>query len=381
MTTASSEHLGIGLDLTCLEVMPETGVERAARRLAETLPLVAPDMRFVVIIRAGKPAPRMPDRTQVVQAPPSLSRALWREIRLPAVIERERLDLLHSPVAAVSSLARVPRVVTIHDVPARGTEGGGLLSPNRLRLHHALAVAAAVITPSEATREALLAINPAWDDRIRVIPHGVDDDFRPVGPPFNRERYGVPPGPYLLTVGTLRQRKDPETSIRALSHLVQQGRDVRLLFAGKQQMDPSEIETIAKRANVHDRVVFLGYVPREDLPDLYRDAAAFVLPSRLEGFGLPLVEAMASGTPVVAASTSSIPEVVGDGGVLFAAGDHDQLARVVGEILDDPARRGELRARGLARARAFDWKATARRHVEVYREALGRAPRVSKAPL
>ena len=299
---------GIGLDLTCLEALPETGVERAARRLAETLPLVAQDLRFVVIIRAGKPAPRMPERSQIVQAPPSLSRALWREIRLPGVITRERLDLLHAPVAAVSALARVPRVVTIHDVPGSepGGAGAGLLSPHRLRLHHAMSVAAAVITPSDATRDALLAINESWADRITVIPHGVDDDFRPIGPPLNRARYGVPPGPYLLTVGTLRQRKDPETSIRALSDLVQQGHDLRLVFAGKQQMDPSELETIARRANVHERVIFLGYVPREDLPDLYRDAAAFVLPSRLEGFGLPLVEAMASGTPLVAARTSSM---------------------------------------------------------------------------
>jgi glycosyltransferase involved in cell wall biosynthesis len=365
---------GIGLDLTCLESLPETGVERAARRLAETLPLVASDLRFVVIIRSGKPAPRMPDRSQIVQAPPSLSRALWREIRLPGVIARERLDLLHAPVAAVSALARVPRVVTIHDVPDRATAdsgaGAGLLSPHRLRLHHSMAVAAAIITPSDATRDALLAINPSWAPRITVIPHGVDDDFRPIGPPLNRARYGVPPGPYLLTVGTLRQRKDPETSIRALADLVQQGHDLRLVFAGKQQMDPSELETIARRANVHERVIFLGYVPREDLPDLYRDAAAFVLPSRLEGFGLPLVEAMASGTPVVAADTSSIPEVVGPAGVLFPAGDHHALGRAVGELLDRPESRRALVERGLARAREFDWKATARKHADVYRGVL-----------
>jgi glycosyltransferase involved in cell wall biosynthesis len=366
---------GIGLDLTCLEAVPETGVERAARRLAETLPLVAPDLRFVVIVRAGKPAPRMPDKSHIVQAPPCLSRTLWREIRLPGVMARERLDLLHAPVAAVSSLVRVPRVVTIHDVPDRGVDDRrpALLSPHRLRLHHALAVAAAVITPSDATRDALLAINADWADRITVIPHGVDDDFRPIGPPLNRERYGVPPGPFLLTVGTLRQRKDPETSIRALSDLVQEGRDLRLVFAGKQQMDPSELETIARRANVHDRVIFLGYVPREDLPDLYRAASAFVLPSRLEGFGLPLVEAMASGIPIVAADTSSIPEVVGDAGSLVPVGDHEALARALAAILDDPARRAQLVDRGLRRARDFDWKATARRHADVYREVLSRA--------
>jgi glycosyltransferase involved in cell wall biosynthesis len=153
---------------------------------------------------------------------------------------------------------------------------------------------------------------------------------------------------------------------------VQQGHDLRLVFAGKQQMDPSELETIARRANVHERVIFLGYVPREDLPDLYRDAAAFVLPSRLEGFGLPLVEAMASGTPVIAADTSSIPEVVGDAGALFPAGDHHALARAVVGLLDDTARRGDFVDRGLRRARDFDWKATARKHAEVYRKVLDR---------
>jgi glycosyltransferase involved in cell wall biosynthesis len=315
----------------------------------------------------------MPDRSQIIQVETTLSRGLWREIRLPGIISRERLDLLHAPVAALSALTRVPRVVTIHDVPDRETGHAGLLSSHRLRLHHACGVADAVITPSAATRAALLALNPAWEDRVTVIPLGVDDDFRPVGPPFHRTRYGVPPGPFLLTVGTLRQRKDPEASIRALSVLVRQGRDVRLVFAGKQQMDPSELETIARRAGVHDRVIFLGYVPREDLPDLYREALAFVLPSRLEGFGLPLVEAMASGTPVVAADAGSIPEVVGDAGLLFKTGDHEDLAAVLGRLVDDPARRADLRARGLERSRLFDWKATARRHVDVYRRVLGKA--------
>jgi glycosyltransferase involved in cell wall biosynthesis len=321
----------------------------------------------------------MPDKSQIIQAPTSLSRGLWREIRLPGIVARERLDLLHAPVAAVSALARVPRVVTIHDVPDRAAgEGGGLLSAHRLRLHHAFGVAAAVITPSEATRDALIAINPEWGERVTVIPLGVDEDFRPLGPPFNRARYGVPPGPFLLTVGTLRQRKDPEASIRALAVLVREGRDLRLVFAGKQQMDPSELQTIARRAGVLDRVIFLGYVPREDLPDLYRDAAAFVLPSRLEGFGLPLVvESMASGTPVVAADAGSIPEVVADAGRLFRPGDHDHLAAVLGRLLDDPGERRDLRAKGLERSRRFDWKATARRHVEVYEEVVRNAGRAA----
>jgi alpha-1,3-rhamnosyl/mannosyltransferase len=364
----------VGLDLTCLESVPETGVERYARRLAETLPLVAPEIRFAVIVREGKPAPRMPDRSQIIHAPASMSRALWREMRLPGIVAREQLDVLHAPVAAVSSLARVPRVVTIHDVPdARGPEGMGLLSVHRLRLLHALGVASAVITPSESTRDALVAIHPQWAGRVTVIPLGVDEDFRPIGPPFNRSRYGVPPGPYLLTVGTLRQRKDPETSIRALSILVREGRDLKLVLAGKQQMDPSELQTIARRAGVLERVIFLGYVPREDLPDLYRDAAAFVLPSRLEGFGLPLVEAMATGTPAVAAEAGSIPEVLGDGGSLFPPGDHERLAVVLARVLDDPELRGRLRERGLERSRLFDWRATARKHVEVYASVIGAA--------
>ena len=163
---------------------------------------------------------------------------------------------------------------------------------------------------------------------------------------------------------------------------MQQGHDLRLVFAGKQQMDPSELETIARRANVHERVIFLGYVPREDLPDLYRDAAAFVLPSRLEGFGLPLVEAMASGTPVVAAATSSIPEVVGDGRPPLPAGRPRRSSRAtLAEILDDPGAAGAaLVERGLAARASLRLEgdgAPARRRVSggaVARTKVGRLP-------
>ncbi len=366
----------IGLDLTCLEAPVETGVERYARRLAETLPRVVDDLIVTIIVRAGKPAPRVQEPARVIAAGGGFGRSLWREITLPQIVAREGVELLHAPVAAVATLTPARKVVTIHDVPGRhGIEGeGGILSRHRLRLMHALAVADAIITPSEATRDAILAVASVPADRIAVIPHGVDPDFRPIGPSLARERYGIPPGPYLLTVGTLRARKDPATAISALARLVKDAeRDLRLVFAGRQDMDPTELRTMAHRLGVLDRVVFAGYVAREDLPDLYREAEAFVLPSLLEGFGMPLVEAMASGTPVVASDAASIPEVVGDGALLFPAGNDDALARRLADVLDQPEYRAQLVARGRARAEQFTWEGCARRHADVYRAVLGGA--------
>jgi alpha-1,3-rhamnosyl/mannosyltransferase len=370
--------LVVGLDLTCLEAALETGVERYARRLAETLPKAAPEHRYVVIVREGKPAPAVPAPGVVVAAPAFLGRALWREAVLPGVVREHGIAVLHAPVAAVAALARVPRVVTVHDVPdpRRHPGEGGLFSRHRLRLRHALSVAEAVVTPSFATREDLVAMAPDAADRVTVVPHGVDPDFRPHGPELDRARYGLPPGPYVLCVATVRPRKDHASLIRAFARLAP-SREHFLVLAGKQEEDPAPLLALAAELGIGDRVRLPGYVAREDLPDLYREAAAFVLPSRLEGFGLPLLEAMASGTPVLCSDAGAIPEVAGGAALMFPAGDVERSAELLARILDRPEERDRLRRLGFARAATFSWDDCARRHAEVYARAAaaGAAPR------
>jgi glycosyltransferase involved in cell wall biosynthesis len=365
--------LAVGLDLTCLEATLETGVERYARRLAETLPRVAPHLRTTVIVREGKPAPATPEPGTVVSAPASFGRALWRETVLPRVVRECGVDVLHAPVAAVATLVDAARVVTIHDVPdprrARGE--GGLFSRHRLRIHHALSVADAVITPSFATRDALERIDGRLRDRTTVIPHGVDCDFRPFGPSLDRSRYGLPTSPYVLCVATIRSRKGHETLIRAFARAAE-GRDLALVLAGKHEEDPAPLVALAATLGMGGRVFLPGYVAREDLPDLYREAAVFALASRIEGFGLPLLEAMASGAPVVASDAASIPEVVGDAALLFPADDDAAAGAAIASALDDATERARLRERGFARAAEFTWDACARRHAEVYVEVAAR---------
>ena len=196
------------------------------------------------------------------------------------------------------------------------------------------------------------------DEKIVVTPNGVDPAFTPEGPsPDGR--------PYALVVGTLQPRKDPDAAIEALALL--DDSDLRLVFAGPDKGGRAHAERTAERAGLATRVEFKGHVPQEELAALYRGAACLVFPSRYEGFGLPALEAMASGTPVVATSAGALPEVTGDAAILVPERSPTALAGGIERALAD---RERLVAAGLARAAEFTWAETARRTLAVYRELL-----------
>jgi glycosyltransferase involved in cell wall biosynthesis len=201
-----------------------------------------------------------------------------------------------------------------------------------------------VIAVSERTREDLIDLYRIPAEKIRVIPHGVDPAFSPGD--------GTTEG-YLLFVGAVQQRKDPRAALEAARDL-----QMQLVIAGPEREPALAGELRGLGADLR------GYVEKEDLARLYRGAACLVVPSRYEGFGLPVLEAMASGTPVVASPDAAMVEVAGDAAVY--AGPDD----LPGAILHALERRDELRAAGLARASEFSWAAAATRTVEVYRELL-----------
>lgn len=368
----------IGLDLSCLEIQPETGVERYARRLVEQLPLVAPDLQFVVLIRPGRPAPAAGPQVRIVEVPSLFPRAVWREGAMPRALKRLGVALLHAPVAALPFRTSALRVATIHDVPMHGEKGHtGRLSRNRLRLLHALRAAQHIVVPSEATRLALLTVEPNVAPRVTVIAHGVDPDFRGFGLPLRRDRYGIAPGPYLLWVGTLRQRKDPLVLVEAFvrMHRAAGNSNLQLVMCGKALMDENEIRAPLRAARIDDRLLILpGYVAREDLPDLYREAEVVVVPSRLEGFGLPALEAMASGKPLVISDDAALTEVCGNAARSFRTGDANDLAHVLQHLLHDDAARAQLCTRALQRSQEYSWEASARAHADVYRQVLSSRP-------
>lgn len=230
--------------------------------------------------------------------------------------------------------------------------------------------AARIITVSENTRQDLLRFSDYPSDRIAVIYEGVADRFRVVDDPVKlsmvRERYGLPGTPFLLHLGHCQERKNIKGLLQALALLRSRGYNVTLAQVGG-RFSPQQRRLI-ERLGLAEAVVQVPYAADDDLPALYNLADVFVFPSFYEGFGLPPLEAMACGTPVVCSNAASLPEVVGDAALTVAPDDIEGMAAAIARVLDDPALAGDLRRRGLERAQQFTWERTARETMAVYRD-------------
>jgi glycosyltransferase involved in cell wall biosynthesis len=211
-----------------------------------------------------------------------------------------------------------------------------------------------VLTGSEWTKRDLVDRYGLPDERIVVTPYGIDSAFGPDGPRVD--------GHYALFVGAIQPRKDPLTAVEALALV---NSDLRLLLIGPEKRGAGRVREAVDRLGLGGRVDWKGHVEIKELATLYRGAAVLVFPSRYEGFGLPVVEAMACGTPVVATTAGAIPEVAGDAAVLVEPGDPVAFAGGIERALAD---RDRFVAAGLERARRYSWAETARLTLEVYRE-------------
>jgi glycosyltransferase involved in cell wall biosynthesis len=218
--------------------------------------------------------------------------------------------------------------------------------------------ASRVIVVSELTKRDLIELSGVPAERITVVPNGVSDRFRADGPEANGQ-------PYALVVGSLERRKDPLTAVEGFALLGSE--ELRLVFAGPDRGDGAAARAAAEQQGIAQRVEFKGHVSDEELAALYRGAACLVFPSRDEGFGLPLLEAMASGVPVVATRAGALPEIAGDAAILVEPGNPAELAGGIERALAD---RERLVAAGLDRAKQFSWAETAERTLAVYRELL-----------
>ncbi|MGC8875397.1 MAG: glycosyltransferase family 4 protein, partial [Chloroflexia bacterium] len=241
----------------------------------------------------------------------------------------------------------------------------------RLELHLStlwnVRVATRVIAVSQATRDDLIRHYRTVPDRVHVVHHGVSPRFRPTQDPGVRARYGLPER-YFLYLGTLQPRKNLERLLAAYARLPA-GAPAFVLAGGRGWY----FERIARAVAAHnlgERVLFPGYIADADLPAVLSGAVAFVYPSLYEGFGMPLLEAMACGTPVIASRSSSLPEVVGDAGLLVDPLSVEALQEALQRILEDEPLREALRARGLERARLFTWERCAHETLGVLEKAL-----------
>ncbi|HZU05831.1 MAG TPA: glycosyltransferase family 1 protein [Chloroflexota bacterium] len=348
------------------------GIAQYTRQLAAWLPRLAPAARFT-LFRAWRARQRWSPPEAVRQrrllTPPHHR---WERALLPLELASERLDLLHGPDFVVPLRRRCPAVVTVHDLAfLRYPEI--LTAESRryyLQVERVVASVERVIVDSQHTAadaQALLGVPAA---RLRVV--YLAPTLAPVTDAGRvaavRARYALE-GPFLLYVGTLEPRKNLATLLRAFARLGP-STPARLVLAGPRGWLDEPI--IAAAARLGERVRLLGPVPAADLATLYAAATAFVFPSLYEGFGLPPLEAMAAGTPVVAARASCLPEVLGEAALFVPPEDEAALAEALRAVLEDPALRADLRRRGLARAAQFSWERTAAATLAVYREVLGR---------
>lgn len=352
------------------------GVSRYIELLVDALPDVAPRDQIVLFAREENAAGwRSTASISVVgsrwptEKPPV--RIAWEQLFAPLAAARQRLDVLHAPVNIAPLLGRTPTVVTVHDLAFMVyPEQYPAAKRHYLRLMTSLSLrrASEVITVSEATARDVERYLRFPANRITAIPNGVDPSMRVVDDPLQLDEFrkrNQLPEHWLLFVGTLQPRKNLIGLLRGYAG-VAGVIDAPLVVAGGKGWMYSDVFDEVKALGISDRVRFVDYVAPDELPLWYSAATAFVYPSLYEGFGLPVLEAMACGTPVVTSSISSMPEVAGDAAILVDPSDIGEIGAGLKKLLEDEGLRRELRRRGLARAAQFSWTETARRTAEVY---------------
>jgi glycosyltransferase involved in cell wall biosynthesis len=299
----------------------------------------------------------------------------WHQIGVERAARRAGAAVLHLPAGIGPIRHGLPRVLTIHDLTV-------LRFPQLFRrwfrayarvvLPRAARAADAIITVSHTTKADVVDGLAIPEELVTVVPNGIDPTFAMLAPESERarevrRRYALPPS-FVLTVGSVEPRKNLPRLLDAI-HRVRarpDTADVVLVHAGPEGWLAHDIPRTIQALGLADAVRFLGYIPREDLAALYGLARVFAYPSLYEGFGLPVVEAMACSCPVVTSNISSLPEVARDAAVLVDPGSADEIACAIAELWTDEVRHRALASRGRARASCFTWERTARETAAVY---------------
>lgn len=302
----------------------------------------------------------------------------WLQVELPRLLAQQRAALVHAAAFLGPLRAPCPMVVNVFDTiyldyPAEFDAKWRLYA--RLLIPPTVRRAVAIITLSEHAQTQIAQAYRVPLDRVRVIPPGVGAEFRVTPTPAQitetRASFGLGER-YLLFVGATEPRKNVASLVDALALLRHQFPDLELALVGPRGRGWKAIEDSITRHGLQNAVHEVGFVASSDLASLYAGAHAFVFPSLAEGFGMPLIEAMASGTPVVAATNAPTPEVVGEAACLARGSDSQALADAVSRVLSDPWYAADLVERGRARAALYTWERAARETAQVYRDVLGK---------
>ena len=364
----------IALDATYTVDPEPSGVAVYSRRLIEALASTDSTHRFLLCYRLSRFGRRKeflrPTKPRDAQGPDFSIRMYQEHLTfwLPW-----QASLFHSLAQRPPAFRFEKEVVTIFDIfPITGRDYS---TPDFQRkfaalLREAVARAARVITLSEYTAGQLVKYLEAPREKIRVIPAGVDlpaDVLDGPGRATERERWVGKGNELVLSVGVIQTRKNTMNALRALQSLPA---NYRMVWAGGNGHGSDAIHDFIRREGLASRVVAPGYVPADGLPALYQAASVFLFPSFEEGFGFPVLEAMSHGIPVVAANTSSLPEVGGDAALYADPNDHAQLAAQIRRAVEDVSLREKMIRSGIARAREFSWSKAAEATLSVYDELL-----------
>ncbi len=364
----------IGIDAR-MAYYSKAGIGRYVINLVKALRELNPPEEFVVF-QSRK------DRTPLA-APPFRTSYLWtpshhrlEQITLPLELWPHRLTLLHSPDFIPPFHFSGLSVITVHDLAF-------LIYPQILtkdsiryygQIEEAVERADHIIAVSKWTKKDLIEQLGVPEAKITVIYEAAEEIYHPIDPQEAknkvRELFGLDER-FILFVSTIEPRKNVPTLLKAFKIIRERCReDVKLVLVGKKGWLSERVFQMVDELNLHRDVLFLGFLPSEKLLYLYNTASLLVLPSLYEGFGLPILEAMACGLPVVASGVASIPEVTGSAALLVDPEDEEALAAAIRRILKEPEVARELREKGLKRASLFSWKKTAEQTLQVYRKVL-----------
>jgi glycosyltransferase involved in cell wall biosynthesis len=360
------------------------GIGTYIRNLLRHLARIDATSEYVLLCREpdlGVAATLGPNFRTVLEPSPNYS--LREQVHVPWLLRRERPDVYHAPHYVLPTAVRCPAVVTIHDcIHLRFPEylqNRAAYLYARASMWVAARQAAAILTVSEASKRDILHYCRVPPEKVVVVHNAIDERFWAVPAAEDvarvRERYQLTHG-FVLYVGNIKHHKNLVRLIEAFDR-VRRGpnEDLKLLIIGDQISKLPALRRAVHHHKLHKHVRFLGYIPDETLSVLYRLAAVFVFPSLYEGFGLPPLEAMACGAPVVTSNTSSLPEVAGDAAVLVDPYSVESIIEGMERVLNDQGLAAELRRRGPIRAREFSWERSVSKTHDLYEAVAGRRAR------
>ncbi len=382
--SVSDMTLKIGIDYSAA-VHQSAGIGRYTQELIKALAAVAADdfkvhyQLFVAQAGANFALPLPGDNFSWSSSRLSERwlKRLWYRLRLPLPIQSWTgpLDLFHATDFVLPPVKQgTTTMVTIHDLSfVRQPESvmPGMSNYLNTWVPRSVAQADHVIAVSEATRQDLISLYDTPPQKVSVLYHGVTPEFQPIQTETAlkavRQKYNLGEAPFILSLGTIQPRKNYQRLIQALAQIKA---PLALVIGGGRGWHYDAIFGEVERQGLQERVHFPGFVADEDLPALYSAATLFVYPSLYEGFGLPLLEAMACGTPVVSSNQSSLPEVVEQAGVLVNPYEVDDITQAMSNLLDDETRRQKLSVAGLEQAAKFSWDEMAQKLVKLYQTVL-----------